>query len=99
MKTSLFLLGAIGAQACMRERSFVHHSHPHVKRQSSNATFPPVLNTNEQILLSSFDNTSIAEWSYYYSMLYSTSNTKPANICSSWRSRCGSEQDDGSMDG
>ncbi|KAF2829960.1 N-acetylated-alpha-linked acidic dipeptidase-like protein 2 [Ophiobolus disseminans] len=66
MKTCLFLLGAIGAQACMRERSFVHHSHPHVKRQSQNSTFPPILNANEQILLSSFDNTSIAEWSYYY---------------------------------
>jgi N-acetylated-alpha-linked acidic dipeptidase len=68
MKSSLFLLGAIGAQACMRERTFAHHSHAHVKRQTSNSTFPPVLDTNEQILLGSFDNTSIAEWSYYYSM-------------------------------
>ncbi|KAH5489920.1 hypothetical protein HBI29_205990 [Parastagonospora nodorum] len=66
MKTSLFLLSAIGAQACQRERAFVHHSHPHVKRQTSNATFPPALDPNEQILLNSFDNTSIAEWSYYY---------------------------------
>jgi N-acetylated-alpha-linked acidic dipeptidase len=60
MKATLLLLGAIGAQACMRERSFVHHSHAHVKRQTSNSTFPPVLNADEQILLSSFDNTSIA---------------------------------------
>jgi hypothetical protein len=58
----------------MRERSFVHHSHAHVKRQTTNSTFPPVLDTNEQILLSSFDNTSIAEWSYYYSMSHSTLN-------------------------
>ncbi|KAH7090360.1 N-acetylated-alpha-linked acidic dipeptidase-like protein 2 [Paraphoma chrysanthemicola] len=66
MKTSLFLLGAIGAQACQRERAFVHHSHPHVKRQTNNATFPPALDANEQILINSFDNTSISEWSYYY---------------------------------
>jgi N-acetylated-alpha-linked acidic dipeptidase len=68
MKTTLFLLGAIGAQACVRERSFAPHSHAHVKRQTSNSTFPPVLDTNEQILLSSFDNTSLSDWSYYYSM-------------------------------
>jgi N-acetylated-alpha-linked acidic dipeptidase len=67
MKTSLFLLGAIGAQACQRERAFVQHSHPHVKRQLSNVAFPPALNTNEQLLLDSFDNTSISTWSYYYS--------------------------------
>jgi len=67
MKTTLLLLGAIGAQACVRERSFSAHTHAHVKRQTSNSTFPPVLETNEQILLGSFDNTSLAEWSYYYS--------------------------------
>jgi len=66
MKAALFLLGAIGAEACQRERAFVHHSHAHVKRQVSNTTFPPVLDPNEQILLNSFDNTSISEWSYYY---------------------------------
>ncbi|KAH7398679.1 N-acetylated-alpha-linked acidic dipeptidase-like protein 2 [Phaeosphaeria sp. MPI-PUGE-AT-0046c] len=66
MKSAVFLLGAIGVQACQRERTFVHHSHAHVKRQSSNTTFPPVLDPNEQILLNSFDNTSISEWSYYY---------------------------------
>ncbi|KAH8730416.1 N-acetylated-alpha-linked acidic dipeptidase-like protein 2 [Phaeosphaeriaceae sp. PMI808] len=66
MKTTLFLLGAIGAQACQREREFVHHAHHYVKRQSTQAPFPPVLDANEQILLNSFDNTSIAEWSYYY---------------------------------
>jgi N-acetylated-alpha-linked acidic dipeptidase len=70
MKTSLFLLGAIGAQACQRERAFVHHSHPHVKRQTSNYAFPPTLDPNEQILLNSFDNTSISEWSYYYSAAF-----------------------------
>ncbi|PSN68829.1 N-acetylated-alpha-linked acidic dipeptidase-like protein 2 [Corynespora cassiicola Philippines] len=65
MRPALVLFAAIGAQACQRERSF-KAPHSHVKRQSSNVTFPPVLDPNEQILLDSFDNTSIATWSYYY---------------------------------
>lgn len=67
MKTTLFLIAAIGAQACQRERTFQHHHHAYVKRQNNNATFPPVLDANEKILLDSFDNTSISTWSYYYS--------------------------------
>ncbi|KAF2848827.1 N-acetylated-alpha-linked acidic dipeptidase-like protein 2 [Plenodomus tracheiphilus IPT5] len=66
MRTAILLLAAIGAQACQRERAFQHHPHKHVKRQESNSTFPPALDANEQILLDSFDNTSIATWSYYY---------------------------------
>ncbi|KAF2017339.1 glutamate carboxypeptidase 2 [Aaosphaeria arxii CBS 175.79] len=66
MKAAILILAAIGAQACQRERSFKNHLHTHVKRQASNITFPPVLDDNERILLDSFDNTSIAEWSYYY---------------------------------
>jgi N-acetylated-alpha-linked acidic dipeptidase len=77
MKLLLGLIAAIGAQACMRERTLQAHTHHnYVKRQESNATFPPVLDANEQILLDSFDNTSISTWSYYYSTLTfeSTSN-------------------------
>ncbi|KAF9698551.1 hypothetical protein EKO04_003673 [Ascochyta lentis] len=66
MRTSLFLLAAIGAEACQRERVFKRHPHGHIKRQVANATFPPVLDPNEQILINSFDNTSISTWSYYY---------------------------------
>jgi N-acetylated-alpha-linked acidic dipeptidase len=67
MKPSLLLLAAIGAQACQRERAFIHHQHARVKRQISNATFPPVLDANERLLMDSFDAMSIASWSYYYS--------------------------------
>lgn len=74
MKSTLILLSAIGAQACVRERSFVPHSH-HVKRQATNTTFPPALNANEQTLLGSFDNTTLSDWSYYYSMFYATLDT------------------------
>ncbi|KAF2258650.1 N-acetylated-alpha-linked acidic dipeptidase-like protein 2 [Lojkania enalia] len=65
MKLIVVLIAAIGAQACQRERTFKTH-HSHVKRQVSNVTFPPVLNSDEQILVNSFDNTSISTWSYYY---------------------------------
>lgn len=64
MRPSLLVLAAIGAQACQRERAFHHHAHKHVKRQTS---FPPALTPHEEILLNSFDATSISEWSYYYS--------------------------------
>lgn len=66
MRTSLFLLAAIGVEACQRERVFKQHAHGHIKRQVDNATFPPALDPNEQILINSFDNTSISTWSYYY---------------------------------
>ncbi|PVI05750.1 N-acetylated-alpha-linked acidic dipeptidase-like protein 2 [Periconia macrospinosa] len=65
VKSIFVLLGAIGAQACQRDLTFAH-GHRHVKRQNTNATFPPALDANEQILINSFDNTSISEWSYYY---------------------------------
>lgn len=78
MRVILGLIAAIGAEACMRERTLQTHHHSHVKRQDTNATFPPVLDVNEQILLDSFDNTSISTWSYYYSMFISMS---VANIC------------------
>ena len=35
-------------------------------RRQDAVTFPPVLTENEAILSASFDNVSIAEWSYYY---------------------------------
>jgi len=87
LETALFLLSAIGAHACQRERAFVHHSHPHVKRQTSNSTFPPALDPNEQILLNSFDNTSIAEWSYYYSAAFVNTDRQLLIAGSPWRSR------------
>lgn len=63
MRASLLLLAAVGAEACQRERAFKEHAHGHVKRQTA---FPPKLDANEQILMNSFDNTSISTWSYYY---------------------------------
>ncbi|ORY06227.1 N-acetylated-alpha-linked acidic dipeptidase-like protein 2 [Clohesyomyces aquaticus] len=64
MKSTLFLVAAIGAQACQRERNF-EQPHRHTKRQEAVA-FPPALDPNEKALVDSFANTSIATWSYYY---------------------------------
>ncbi|KAH8627718.1 putative glutamate carboxypeptidase [Alternaria alternata] len=74
MKATLLALAAIGAQACQRERAFLHHPHKHVKRQS---VFPPALTPDEEILLNSFDSVSISEWSYYYNVFlnYPVSNS------------------------
>ena len=77
MKATFLVLAAIGAQACQRERAFNHHPHKHVKRQT---TFPPALTPDEEILLNSFDTTSISEWSYYYSRAYEAPNEAGANV-------------------
>lgn len=52
-------------QACLRERDFSLTQQALVRRQDI-VVFPPVLDENESILANSFDNTSIATWSYYY---------------------------------
>jgi hypothetical protein len=77
MKATLLILAAIGAQACQRERVFNHHPHRHVKRQG---IFPPALTPDEEILMNSFDATSISEWSYYYSMLHEAPKEADANV-------------------
>lgn len=79
MRFSILLLAATGAQACQREMEFNSLSHHLIKRQTSNSTFPPVLDANEQILIDSFDNTSIATWSYYYSTLTNQFNQSFSN--------------------
>ncbi|KAF2272944.1 glutamate carboxypeptidase 2 [Westerdykella ornata] len=61
--TLLVWAAAIGAEACQRERNF--HSHSHAKRQDHDTSRAP-LDANEQLLLDSFDATSISTWSYYY---------------------------------
>lgn len=57
------------AQACIRDRDFSLAEQPIVRRQDA-ITFPPVLDKKESVLANSFDNTSIATWSYYYTHGY-----------------------------
>ncbi|KAF2140554.1 uncharacterized protein K452DRAFT_273177 [Aplosporella prunicola CBS 121167] len=62
-----FMLVA-GAAACQRDHLVSgHRARQHdsqlARRQ---ADFPPVLSDTESILVNSFDNTSINDWSYYY---------------------------------
>jgi N-acetylated-alpha-linked acidic dipeptidase len=59
------LSAATVVQACARERDFFLGEQPIVRRQDA-APFPPVLDENESILANSFDQSSIATWSYYY---------------------------------
>ena len=74
--------------ACQRE--FTSTRHPrHAKRQTANATFPPVLDSNEQILVNSFDNTTISTWSYYYGRCFPRVKTPQADsrVQREWRGR------------
>ncbi|KAF2446837.1 N-acetylated-alpha-linked acidic dipeptidase-like protein 2 [Karstenula rhodostoma CBS 690.94] len=65
MKLIHVLAAVTGVHACQKEIT-PRHPQRHSKRQSANATFPPALDPNEQIIVNSFDNTTISTWSYYY---------------------------------
>ncbi|KAH6871482.1 hypothetical protein B0T10DRAFT_466644, partial [Thelonectria olida] len=63
---SVFGIFVAGVSACQRDLNLVaRHTHrkPLAKR---NDQWPPVLDDNESILVNSFDNVTIDEWSYYY---------------------------------
>jgi N-acetylated-alpha-linked acidic dipeptidase len=69
--TSLVLLGAF-AYACQRDWAAldrrIQHQHNTHNRHSKRAdvAYPPSLTEVESILVNSFDNKSISDWSYYY---------------------------------
>ncbi|KAF2196388.1 glutamate carboxypeptidase 2 [Delitschia confertaspora ATCC 74209] len=72
MKSILILLAAIGAQACqpkdLRDISLRRHKREFKREfeREEKAPFPPDWDEAEQILLNSFDNTTIDQWAYYY---------------------------------
>ncbi|KAF2875886.1 N-acetylated-alpha-linked acidic dipeptidase-like protein 2 [Massariosphaeria phaeospora] len=66
MKLCLVLIAAVTVHGCEKEHSFRKHDR-HIKRQNPNNSFPPVLDHNERILVDSFDSSSLATWSQYYS--------------------------------
>lgn len=68
--TSFVLMGAL-AYACQRDWDALHrrmHQHQghnkHAKR--AEVEYPPALTESETILINSFDNKSLSDWSYYY---------------------------------
>ncbi|CAA9963830.1 Glutamate carboxypeptidase 2 [Pyrenophora teres f. maculata] len=68
--TTTLLLSAL-AHACQRDWDAlsrrIHQHAPYSKHSKrSSVSYPPVLTPTESILVNSFDNTSLAEWSYYY---------------------------------
>lgn len=57
------------AYACQKDwdaldKRHKHQDHRHAKR--ADVQYPPALTETESILVNSFDNTSISDWSYYY---------------------------------
>ncbi|KAK3717384.1 hypothetical protein LTR37_005773 [Vermiconidia calcicola] len=61
LKLALVAVLATGLDACQRERRI--HNHGHVKRA---LTQRAPLTADERLIISSFDNNSISDWSYYY---------------------------------
>lgn len=68
--TSFVLLGSL-AYACQRDWDALHrriHQHQthnkHAKR--AEVDFPPALTETETVLVNSFENKSLSDWSYYY---------------------------------
>lgn len=66
------LVFAAAAYACQREWYEPlgnTHSHSHSQstlRKRQESAFPPVLTSEETLLVNSFDNNTIDSWSYYY---------------------------------
>ena len=68
--SSIVLLSAL-AYACQRDWDALHrriHQHASYNRHAKRSvvTYPPSLSETESILVNSFDNKSISDWSYYY---------------------------------
>jgi len=66
----LLLLTAL-AHACQRDwdalsRRIHQHAPSSKHHKRSPVPYPPVLTPTESVLVNSFDNTSLAKWSYYY---------------------------------
>ncbi|KAF2458309.1 N-acetylated-alpha-linked acidic dipeptidase [Lineolata rhizophorae] len=55
-----------GVDACQREHLTRRHVDGHTLKPRQTVDFPPVLTDAEAILVNSFDNNSISDWSYYY---------------------------------
>lgn len=66
---AFLLYFATGIHACQREwYEPLNHQHnlPGKVAKRQNADFPPVLSEHETLLVNSFDNNTIDDWSYYY---------------------------------
>lgn len=67
MKSLIILCAVSAVHACLREHA-LHREFSHydllTKRQTTD--FPPTLTSEEAVLVSSFNNVTISQWSYYY---------------------------------
>ena len=65
MKIYLLALLASGLNACQRKRHFHNGG---IQRRAPSAPLP--LSADESLIVNSFDNNSISDWSYYYTTKY-----------------------------
>ncbi|EMD89702.1 hypothetical protein COCC4DRAFT_56324 [Bipolaris maydis ATCC 48331] len=82
----LVLLLSRITQGCDKKHRVRHHNR-HIYRRDTAPSFPPILTPQEQILVSSFDDTSMASWSSYYSHkrnLAGESSTVPEWTAAKW---------------
>ncbi|KAK2756239.1 hypothetical protein FQN54_005647 [Arachnomyces sp. PD_36] len=65
---SLLALSASLGDACSQKHAHWQYLNPHVSiaKRGEAAEFPPTLTDHEAILLNSFDNNTVSDWSYYY---------------------------------
>ena len=63
---ALLALSIVYACDCDKPDLFRHHDR-HLQRRDTTPIFPPILTPNEQLLVSSLENTSMRSWSNYYS--------------------------------
>jgi len=92
--TTLLLLLTALAHACQRDwealsRRIHQHAPSSKHHKRSPVPYPPVLTPTESVLVNSFDKTSLAEWSYYYTHgdhLGSHNKTMAEWTAQKWRS-------------
>lgn len=65
MLSLLIFLQVAGTYALLRDPFSPSRSVQHSKR-ASEGIFPPELTADEAVLVNSFDNVTISQWSYYY---------------------------------
>jgi N-acetylated-alpha-linked acidic dipeptidase len=67
---SSFILLSAFAYACQRDwdalHKRIHHNRSPLTKRADNSSYPPTLTDHENLLLNSFENTTLSTWSHYY---------------------------------
>jgi len=89
VKNMLLALASIASSIvhacdCDKPDLFRHHDR-HLQRRDTTPVFPPILTPNEELLVTSFDNTSTASWSSYYSKDHLAPDMQGIDYLQSWK--------------